>query len=74
MVGRLIEAKADVNSKDIYGRTPLHLAAAYGHERVAVRLLEAKADVNSKNDGGRTPLQYARDGVAAVLRAAGARE
>ena len=53
-------SKADVDSKDNYGRTPLLNAAANGHEAV-VKLLVAtgKADVDSKDNYGRTLLWYA---------------
>jgi ankyrin repeat protein len=59
----LLEAKADVNSKDDFGgRTPLSWAAENGHEGIVKLLLEAKANINSKDDfGGQTPLSWAAE-------------
>jgi glutaminase len=41
---RLVENKADVNQGDYDKRTPLHLAAAEGHDKAAEYLLDQKAD------------------------------
>lgn len=48
-----------VSSKDEFGWTPLHLAAANGHKGVAEFLLANKADVNGKSNDGDTPLHAA---------------
>jgi ankyrin repeat protein len=50
----------DVNLEDCHGRTPLALAAEYGHEAV-VEVLLVKDSVNpdSKDKSGRTPLSRA---------------
>ena len=45
-----------VFSKDNDGKTPLHLAAVYGHKDVAELLLANKAEVNAKDNDGDTPL------------------
>lgn len=57
----LIEAGADVNSRDAHGRTPLHIAAiAYGPKAQIIRLLLAKgADPNARDDEGASPLDDA---------------
>ena len=55
----LLEAKADVESRDEYGHTPLWTAAYNGHDAVVRLLLEAKADVESNNEG-RTHTAVAR--------------
>ena len=50
----------DVDEKDdLWGRTPLHIAAEEGHKEVVELLIDNGADVNAKNDGGYTPLHYA---------------
>jgi ankyrin repeat protein len=58
----VILRSSDVESMDTWGRTPLSLAAAGGHEAVVKQLLEAKADVESKDTDGRTPLSRAAAG------------
>jgi ankyrin repeat protein len=69
MVKLLLEAKADVDSKDnYYGYTPLSWAAQNGHEGIVKLLLEAKADVDSKDDNGRTSLWWAaRSGYEGIV-------
>jgi ankyrin repeat protein len=39
--------------------TPLHFAAAYGHQNVVELLLASKADVNAKDNNGWTPAHTA---------------
>jgi ankyrin repeat protein len=70
VVKLLLEAKADVESKDSgFGITPLSRAAAEGHEGAVKLLLEAKADVESKDLGGWTPLsRAAKEGHEAVVK------
>lgn len=55
----LITAGADVNVKDISGKTPLYPAIAAGWDRYIERLLKAGADVNVRDIYGWTPLHYA---------------
>ncbi|KAI1852914.1 hypothetical protein JX265_012942 [Neoarthrinium moseri] len=59
---------ADVDTKDKYGRRPLHLAARRGFEAIVRILLDNGAQVNAKDDRGMAPLHTAvRDGKESVL-------
>ena len=49
----------DVNRKNCYGVTPLHVAAALNNSAVCEMLLRYNADVNSTTNLGYTPFQYA---------------
>ena len=51
--------KKDVRSKDIQGRTKLHLAVKEGSKKKTKRLLIIGSDVNAKDKYGWTPLHYA---------------
>jgi len=55
----LIEAGADVNTKNFFGYTPLLWASIYNHKEVVNLLIEAGADINAKNNYGYTALIYA---------------
>ena len=73
----LLEAGADPNLKDKYGKTALIWAsAAEGHTEVVKVLLEAGADPNLKDEDGITALMGASTGgyteVVKVLLEAGA--
>ena len=70
--------KADVNSKDSYGRTPLWWAALNGDEAIVKLLLETgKVDIECKDKDNWTPLLWAIEGghkaVVKLLLKAGAR-
>lgn len=59
-VKSLLQGNPDlVFSKDGDGETPLHWAAANGHNDVVKFLLANKADVNAKDNNGDTPLHEA---------------
>jgi ankyrin repeat protein len=61
VVKSLLEAKAEVDSKDNeYGQTPLIWAAVNGILEVVKSLLEAKADVDAKDKDGKTALELAQ--------------
>lgn len=55
----LIEAGADVNAKDNYGKTPLLWAAISGSLELAQVLISAGADVHARDFHNMTPLHWA---------------
>jgi ankyrin repeat protein len=59
IVKLLLEAGANMESKNTYDQTPLYLAALHGREAVVRLLLEAGANMESKNTYERTPLYHA---------------
>lgn len=52
----LLQAKADVNAKDVNGLTPLHVAAISWDIAKINLLLDAGANINARDNNGRTPL------------------
>lgn len=54
-----LERGADVNTKNIYGFTPLHFAALLDSSDVIKLLLDFKAEINATDEWGRTPLMTA---------------
>jgi CubicO group peptidase (beta-lactamase class C family) len=54
-----IEAGSDLNDKDVYGSSPLIIAATFGKTEVARALIEAGADMNITNNDGATALHAA---------------
>lgn len=61
MFSTLLEQKADINTRDAFGDTPLHDAACYAVYNTAPLslLLESKADINTQNNDLETPLHQA---------------
>lgn len=64
---RMLEAGADPFGPDGRGRSPLHLAAAVGHEELLQALLRRGCNPNLRDGGGRTPLFVALEHGAAAL-------
>jgi len=58
-VAQLVEAGADVNSRNSAGETPLHLAAASGSSTAVQALLDRGADGSMVDNEGRSPLYWA---------------
>jgi ankyrin repeat protein len=68
-VGRLLQGKADVNSRDGIGSSALSWAATGGHLVVVRALLEARAEVNNKDAKGKMALAWAATtGDVAVVK------
>ena len=59
IVEQLIKAKADVNHKGDYGKTPLILATESNSPKIVSKLLESGADLNIKDDEEDTALTIA---------------
>ena len=61
-VQSLIERGADVNAKSEKGRTPLMMAAMFGHKDIVKALIEAGAKVSEREEGGYTAYLWASEG------------
>jgi len=57
----LLAAGASVKAKDVYSRTPLHVAARAADVEAIPLLLAAGADIHAKTNDGETPLDLAFD-------------
>ena len=62
----LVEAGADVDARDRWGRTALAYAVAYGNTAAADALLRLGADASTPDQAGTTPLMIAADHATTV--------
>ncbi|QDV21307.1 Ankyrin repeat protein [Gimesia panareensis] len=60
IVQKLISLGADLNVREISGRTPLHHAANHGHINVIDALVTAGANLEARDNTGYTPLMWAK--------------
>ena len=61
VVTALLEAGANLETRDESGNTPLHLAALGGTAEAVMALLGAGADPKVRNNSDELPFDYARD-------------
>jgi hypothetical protein len=67
-VWALVEVGTDIDAKNLYGQTPLMVAAWHGHARVVKALADAGADVQATaNDGSSAEDVAAANGLEEVL-------
>jgi len=64
----LITKGADVNTKDLFGQTPLHHAVINQNQSMIELLLSHQADINAKDKFGNTPLYFVFQQVNQDLR------
>jgi len=63
----LLDAGANINSRDSLGGAPLHDACLYGRLNIARELVQRGADICAGNIHGRTPFDMARSARTASL-------
>ena len=65
----LIKKGANIEAKDKYEKTPLHLAAKRGHKHIVALLISKGAQIEAKDERGRTPLYLAAEkGHESIVR------
>lgn len=57
-VQRVIDCGIDVNVRDTYGHSALHIAALKGKTEIAKVLLQNQAEINACDDNAQTPLHF----------------
>ena len=63
---QILEKCEDVNTKNQYEKTPLHLAAEEGHIETVKSLLANGADPSIQDKNKKTPLQKKKDLQVAI--------
>ena len=57
----LIEKGADINIKNMWGKTPLHQAIVLNKKKIAIKLIVKGTDLNILDEDGKTPLHHATE-------------
>ena len=57
-IRRLVAAGADVNTKDVLSKTPMHLAAIRSHTEALVALKELGGDPDARAMGNKRPIDW----------------
>ncbi|XP_076388744.1 uncharacterized protein LOC100882118 isoform X7 [Megachile rotundata] len=73
-VRKVLKETVDVNSRNNYGRAPIHWAASRGNTEIIEMLIQAKCDIEAKDKFGMRPLHMAaryghRDAVKMLINA-----
>lgn len=69
IVKRLLDSRAEVDTKDPFGRTPLWHAVVNRNEAIVKLLIEKGAGANAKTEDGWTPLSLAElNGYKAIVQ------
>lgn len=55
-INTLIDGGADIEAKDVYGRTPLHVAAVFGQSEAIKVLIDRVANTEASIDAGNAAL------------------
>ena len=66
VIKTLISEGADVNAKDKFGLTPLHVAADNGNIEITKFLVSSGAKVDAKDNDGETPLNMAVERIGSI--------
>ncbi|GHV17352.1 hypothetical protein AGMMS49938_18090 [Fibrobacterales bacterium] len=59
LVEKLLSQGADIEARDVNGKTPLYCAMEYGHLECVRLLIEKGANIDAKDDNGLAPLRIA---------------
>jgi len=57
----MLNLGVDINARDTYGRTALHIAAMSNHNDLVGFLIEQNADANLVDNYEKSPIAYASD-------------